>query len=137
MPAATQDRDTKRREGTQESYPVKAATRIWAGTLACVDATGFVVPGSVSTTQKCVGVATKQVNNLSGANGDQSLTTDRRPHWFNNSTAGDLIALSDVGAQCFIVDDNTVAKTNGTNTRSVAGKIVNVSATQGVLVDFR
>jgi hypothetical protein len=137
MPALTADRDTKRREGIQESYPVKATTRIFAGALACVDSTGFLVPGSVSTTQKCVGVATRQVSNLTGANGDQTLITDRRPAWLNNSSAGDLIALADVGADCFIVDDNTVAKTNGTNTRSRAGKILNVNATQGVLVDFR
>ena len=42
--------------------------------------------------------------------------------------AGDLIAQADVGADCYIVDDQTVAKTNGTNTRSVAGKIIAVDA---------
>ena len=35
---------------------------------------------------------------------------------------------ADVGADCYIVDDQTVAKTNGTNTRSVAGKIIAVDA---------
>ncbi len=137
MPAATTDRNTLRREGVQEPYPVKAATRIFAGVMVAVDATGFAVPAATSTTHKCVGVATRQVNNLAGANGEQLIVADRRPHWFANSTAGELIALADVGSDCFIVDDNTVAKTNGTNTRSRAGKIINVSAAQGVLVDFR
>ena len=33
-----------------------------------------------------------------------------------------------MGSDCYIVDDQTVAKTNGTNTRSVAGKIIAVDA---------
>lgn len=40
---------------------------------------------------------------------------------------------ADIGSDCYIVDDQTVAKTNGTNTRSVAGKIMDVDA-QGVWV---
>ena len=47
---------------------------------------------------------------------------------YGNSSAGDLIAQADVGADCYIVDDQTVAKTNGSSTRSVAGKIIAVDA---------
>ena len=36
-------------------------------------------------------------------------------------------------AGCYVVDDETVAKTNGTNTRSRAGVVVDVDA-QGVWV---
>jgi hypothetical protein len=54
--------------------------------------------------------------------------------WFQNSTAGDLIAQADVGTDCYIVDDQTVAKTSGTNTRSVAGKVQEVDAALGVRV---
>ncbi len=46
---------------------------------------------------------------------------------FENSSAGDAIANTDAGVTCYIVDDQTVAKTNGTNTRSAAGKIVKVA----------
>ena len=137
MAALTTDRDTKRREGIQEGYPVKAAAKIYAGSIAAVDATGFLVPGAVATTLKAAGVAIARYDNTSGANGDLIAVVDKRPHWFANSSAGDLIVLTDIGANCFIVDDQTVAKTNGTSTRSVAGKIVNVSASLGVLVDFR
>ena len=42
--------------------------------------------------------------------------------------AADAIVRADVGADCYIVDDQTVAKTNGSNTRSVAGKIIAVDA---------
>lgn len=40
-----------------------------------------------------------------------------------------------MGADCFIVDDQTVAKTNGTNTRSRAGIVAAVDA-DGVWVQI-
>jgi hypothetical protein len=52
---------------------------------------------------------------------------------WQNSASADAIAKAEIGDDCFIVDDQTVAKTNGTNTRSVAGKVVQVDA-QGVWV---
>ena len=42
---------------------------------------------------------------------------------FDNSTAGDAIAQADVGNNAYIVDDQTVAKTDGGGTRSIAGVI--------------
>jgi len=33
-----------------------------------------------------------------------------------------------LGKTCYIVDDETVAKTNGTNTRSAAGTVVGVES---------
>ena len=50
--------------------------------------------------------------------------------------AGDAIVLSDVGADCYGVDDTTVAKTDGTGTRSVAGVIRDVDAV-GVWIEFK
>ena len=46
------------------------------------------------------------------------------------------VQVPDIGKDCFIVDDQTVAKTNGANTRSRAGKVFDVDA-DGVWVDFR
>ena len=37
---------------------------------------------------------------------------------FANSASGDLITAAEVGSDCYIVDDQTVAKTNGSSTRS-------------------
>ena len=47
---------------------------------------------------------------------------------FANSASGDLIARADIGNDCYIVDDQTVAKTNGSSTRSIAGKVYDVDA---------
>lgn len=135
MAPLTLDRSTPRADGALQSYPVKAAVQLFAGSIGVIDATGFLTKGSVATTQKCVGRIAENYNNLAGANGAISGLAEEGTFRFLNSSAGDLIILSDVGADCFIVDDQTVAKTNGTNTRSRAGKIVNVDA-QGVWVQI-
>ena len=53
---------------------------------------------------------------------------------FANSSAGDLITIADIGKACFIVDDQTVAKTDGTGTRSRAGIVDGIEASGGVWV---
>ncbi|KAK0329991.1 hypothetical protein LTR94_034588, partial [Friedmanniomyces endolithicus] len=51
-----------------------------------------------------------------------------------NSAAADAITRAEIGDPAYIVDDQTVAKTNGGATRSVAGTIRDVDA-QGVWVE--
>jgi hypothetical protein len=135
MPALTADRDTTRRENLLRSLPVKGAMRIFAGSLTCVDATGFAVKGAVSTTLKCVGRAEEQIDNTSGADGAQRITVASGTFRYANSSAGDLVTLADIDAPCFLVDDQTVAKTNGGATRSQAGIIRDVDA-GGVWVEL-
>ena len=136
MPALTQDRNTSRRDGNQVEPPVAATTRIYGGSIVCVNAAGYAVPGSTATTLKAVGVSEHRADNTGGAAGAIRVRCRKGPHRFANSAAADAIALTDVGGDCYIVDDQTVAKTNGTNTRSVAGKVFDVDD-DGVWVDFR
>lgn len=135
MAALTQDRNTLRRDGNQMEPPVAAATRIWAGAIVCINASGYAVPGATATTLKAAGVAEVRADNSAGAAGDIRVPTRKGVFRFANSSSGDAIALTDIGATCFIVDDQTVAKTNGTNTRSAAGTVVDVDA-DGVWVRF-
>lgn len=137
MPALTQDRDTVRRNGDLAAFPVAAATKIFAGGIVCAQTgANFVTKGATSTTLRGIGVAEETADNSTGAAGAISVKT-RRDGWFRfaNSAAGDQIGLADVGADCYIVDDQTVAKTSGTNTRSVAGKVRDVDAV-GVWIEF-
>jgi hypothetical protein len=135
MAALTASRDTKRRNGDLMSIAAATATAVFAGGIACVNAGGFATKGAVSTTLKAVGIFEEDANNL-GANGAMNFKV-RRDGWFKfaNSAAADLIALADIGATCYIVDDQTVAKTNGTNTRSAAGIVRDVDA-DGVWIEF-
>lgn len=135
MPALAQDRNTLRRDGAQMEPPVAASTRIFGGAMVAINASGLAVPGATSTTLKCVGVAERQANNTGGAAGDIRVKVRKGVHLFANSASTDAIALADVGVTCFMVDDQTVAKTNGTSTRSAAGTVFDVDA-DGVWVKF-
>lgn len=128
MAALTKDRNTKRRNGDQFSYPAKAATKVYAGSMVVLDA-GVAAPGRTATGLIAVGVAEETVDNSAGAAGDLNVPVRKGVYRFGNSAAADLIALDDVGVDCYIVDDQTVALTDGTATRSVAGKIVDVDST--------
>lgn len=136
MTAIAIERDTQRREGQMASYGVLAATKVLAGTLVVLTAAGYAQGGSVATTQKAVGVADETADNTGGASGDIKVRV-RRDGWFRfgNSASGDLITIADIGNSAYIVDNQTVAKTDGSTTRSVAGKIRDVDA-QGVWIEF-
>lgn len=135
MTATTIDRATQRRDAAQFEFAMAAATTIPAGVITCLNASGLAVNGATSTTLKCVGVSEAKADNSAGAASAKNVRTRRGCFKFANSASGDLIALADVGADCYIVDNQTVAKTNGSNTRSVAGKIRDVDA-DGVWVEF-
>ncbi|GAB1388987.1 hypothetical protein MASR1M6_11680 [Rubrivivax sp.] len=135
MAALTADRLTPRRDGKRVSLPVAASTRLFAGSLVCLNATGYATKGAISTTLKAVGVAVEAADNSGGANGAINVEVERGTWRFGNSSGGDLIALADVGSVCYVVDDQTVAKTHNGNTRSVAGTVRDVDAA-GVWVEF-
>lgn len=128
MAALTKDRNTQRREGNMFSLGVAAAKKIFAGSLVCKDANGFATPGAVATTLKALGRAEEQVDNTSGSNGDVSVVIQPGTFKWANSGGGDAIADADIGNLCYVVDDQTVAKTDGTSTRSAAGRIVQVDS---------
>lgn len=135
LAALTADRDTPKRSGDSLVLPVAADVKCFAGGLAARDADGNVTPGAVATTLLGVGRFAEFVDNTDGAAGNKSVRIEKGVFRFGNSGAGDAITTADIGADCYIVDDQTVAKTNGTNTRSVAGKIFDVDA-NGVWVKF-
>ncbi len=135
MAALTKDRDTKEKAGVLFVAPVAAAKKIYAGALVALDASGNATPGATATTLKSAGRAEEFVDNSTGSAGDKSVNIKKGVFHFANSAAGDLIARADIGNNCYIVDDQTVAKTDGTSTRSIAGKIVDVDTT-GVWVKF-
>lgn len=135
MVALAKDRNTPARDGDTFDFGVAAGVKIFAGALVALNATGFATPGAVATTLISIGRAEEQVDNTGGADGAVTVKIRKGVFRFLNSAAGDEIVATDIGADCFIVDDQTVAKTNGTATRSVAGKVVDLDA-QGVWVEF-
>lgn len=74
-------------------------------------------------------------DNSSGSAGDiSSERVERGTFLFANSASGDAIAAADIGAWCYVVDNNTVAKTDDSGARPKAGKIMAVESA-GVWVE--
>lgn len=130
MTALSQARPVVQIEGRQSNPPMKGATTIHQGGLVVMD-TGLAVPGRTATGLIAIGVAQQTVVN-SGADGAKKVPTERGCFKFANLGA-DAVTAADIGKDCYIVDDQTVAKTSGTNTRSIAGKVIEVEA-DGVFV---
>ncbi|WP_336801991.1 hypothetical protein [Kaistia sp. MMO-174] len=125
MAALTSPRNTPRRDNPQVREPV-AAARILQGALVVLEA-GAAKPGKTATGLIALGVAEETAEI-----GDRARTR-AGTFRFDNSAAADAIAATEIGKTAYIVDDHTVAKTDGTGTRSAAGTVFDVDA-QGVWV---
>lgn len=132
--ALTGDRNTARIEGVLVALPMAAAALVYAGALVVRNGS-YAEPGSEAPGLFAIGRAEGRADNSDGANGDISVLVRRGCFRFANSAGADAIALADVGRACFVVDDQTVAKTSDGGARSVAGRIADVDA-QGVFVEF-
>ncbi len=124
--ALTADRDTHERDGKMFVHPVAAAKKIFAGALVVLDSSGNAEPGATATGKIAVGRAEHLADNTLGDAGDVQVKVASGVFKFANSSAGDAITKAEIGDACYIVDDQTVAKTSGTGTRSIAGYIMAV-----------
>jgi hypothetical protein len=127
MVALVRDRNTPSRVGQQFSYPL-AAAKVYAGSIGVINSGGYLTKGSTATGLKCVGRISAQVDNSAGNAGDVKGNVENGIFLWGNSAAADAITLSQVGDVCYIVDDQTVAKTSGGGTRSPAGIIEDVDS---------
>lgn len=135
MSALTADRLIPERTGDRRNIPVAAGAKLYAGAMAAINTVGLAVPMSTALNLKGLGRVLKPADNTAGAAGD--ILADIRPgiYRYDNSAAADAITQADIGADCYGVDDQTVAKTSGSNTRSVAGTVFDVDDL-GVWVKF-
>jgi hypothetical protein len=120
MAALNSERDTKLRTGDLREEPVAASVKIWAGALIMRNAAGYLTRGATATGCVEVGRAEQTLDNT-GAAGSATVEYRVGTFLFSNSGGGDQITIADIGDVCFIVDDQTVARTDGSGTRSRAG----------------
>lgn len=116
-------------------FPAAAAKKLYKGAIACLDASGNVTPGATATGLKALGRVAFEADNSAGGAGAIRCKVDGGVFRYANSAAADAIASADKGNLCYIVDDQTVAKTDGGSTRSTAGRIYAVDS-DGVWVAF-
>lgn len=132
MTALSADRNTPARDGSRIVRPIGANVVVHAGALLAVDASGNLIPGKTATGLKGVGRAAASYNNTGGAAGVANITAERGCYRYANDGT---ITGAHIFGTAYIVDDQTVAATDGTSTRSPAGKIIDVDAA-GVWIEF-
>lgn len=133
MTALAAERDTLKYGGdpvpSQVSLLMKGATTIYKGAMVAVTSAGYALPAAATATNVTIGIAQETKTN-SGADGAAEISVRCGVFGFENSASSDLIAGTEIGLNCYVVDDNTVAKTSNSSARPVAGKVVKIESSQ-------
>lgn len=116
------------------SVPVAASTLIYQGGLVGLDANGRAVSGTSVATSRVLGMAIEKADNSTGSAGAISVRVRQGVYYFANSASTDAIVAADVGRWCYVVDDQTVARSSGNGARLRAGIVIDVNSTDGVAV---
>lgn len=134
MTAITTDRHTPYKDGLILSCALAAGVSVLAGTMAVVNADGFVEMATTADDLTYLGCFEQAVDNSAGDDGDKTVQVSRKKVfcWANHSA--DLVTQASIGQLCYIVDNQTVAKTDGTGTRSAAGIVLAIDS-DGVWVE--
>ena len=128
--STTGERNTLEREGRVFSHALAANTSINKGAMVVLDA-GAAKPGFANNAVVAVGIAE---HSAATADGATHIRCKLGTFLFVNSVA-DPVEAADVGSPCFIVDDETVAASDGAGTRSKAGTVRSLDG-GGVWVEF-
>jgi len=150
MAALNQDRVTPQAGNSFDELELDVAdeTMIFKGSLVCAEA-GKATPGREATGLVALGRAEQRRDTRANAEtarsvigGEKRIKIRRGTFGWANATGGDEITAADVESDCFVLNDQTVAKTDGGGTRSKAGRVVAVEAATDtspatVLVDMR
>lgn len=135
MTALTQARPTPEHVSNLRAGELAAGAKIYGGSLVARDAEGNLVKGSTATGLVGVGMANHDVDNTLGVAGAAVLEYKVGCFRFDNSAGADALTKADIGKVAWIVDDQTVARTSATNTRSRAGIVRSVEIA-GVWIEF-
>lgn len=134
MAALAKDRKTSARKGDLIDVPVKAAAKIFGGSLVVADG-GYAKPAVKAESLIALGRAEAFVDNTSGANGAVKVTVRRGAFWWaNTSVAAGKVGAAEIGKDVYILDDQTVDKRSSASSK--AGKCLEVTD-DSVLVETR
>jgi len=135
MAALTAPRSTPEKVGPERAVPLAANAKVYQGGMVQIAASGYGVAAVATAANVTIGMARETVDNTDGAAGAVSVKTRRGVFRFANSAAGDAIGRTEIGKTVYVVDDQTVAKTDNSGARPAAGKCFDVDA-NGVWVEF-
>lgn len=116
-----------RAEGCIKSYPVAASTHLYQGTLAFINATGYLDDDTASGANRFAGVVKGEVDNSSGSDGDLKGEVHPSGEFL---LVGSGFAQTSVGKPVYASDNYTISLTP-TSSKVPIGKVVEyVSATK-------
>ncbi len=122
------DRKTNYRDGVEIDLPVKTLTKIYAGSMVCLDAAGYAVPAADAAGNIFAGVAMEQADNSAGLDGALSVRVRRLGVFEYKATS---IAQANLGAQMYVVDDETFDESDPGNGVLCGVLVKYISATRG------
>ncbi len=116
------------------TFPIKANVQIFKGAMIALDSAGRAMPAGLvaAGALAAVGKASASYDNRTGSElgGSADACNVEVEYgvfaWASATGGGDDIAADDVGKVCYMKDDQTVALTNGSDTRGIAGFITEV-----------
>ena len=118
MAALSKNRSTPERIATLRQF--EAAGEIYAGALVALNSSGKAVPASDTAGLRVLGRA----ENTAAAG--EKVNIRRGAFLFDNGTDTELLTSADIGADCYVLDDQTVGKVGGT-AKIKAGKVLDVT----------
>lgn len=134
MTALAEDKAIEYTDGAELAFPVINADIIYGGSLVCVNAAGYALPGADTAGLIFEGIAAERVDNSLGAVGDKKITLKRRGLFkmlFNTA-----ISQANIGDNVFIVDDQTVDVAANTTNDIFCGVIAEYIDTTHAMVDI-
>ena len=134
MTALTEDKAIERQDGVTLPFEMAGSEKVFGGALCCVNAAGYALEGSDTSGLIFQGIATEQVDNSNGSNGDLDITLRRRG--LIKAIMGTAITIANVGDNVFLVDDQTVDLTGNVSNNIFCGIIAGYIDTTHAWIDI-
>jgi hypothetical protein len=128
------DRMRKFTKKKQHSIALTNAVTVYPNEPAFLDtSTGKATVGGASTTLLPIGVFTKAQTGDGTTKALIDLYEEITLEWFDNDGVSP-VAADDIGSECYVKDTTAVSMSSGGSTRSIAGRVWDVSTLDGVAV---
>lgn len=134
MTALAEDKQLEYTDGVELAFEMSASDKIYAGSFVCVAADGYALPGADTANLIFKGVATEQVDNSSGSDGDLEVVLRRRGLF--KAILDTAITIANVGDNVFLVDDQTVDLTANVTHNIFCGIIAGYIDTTHAWIDI-
>lgn len=125
MTATNTSISTEYRDGILIAVPLAAMAAVLMGTFAVVGEDGYAVAsedvGAIG--QTCIGIWDNDAENPNAA-GTVNGIAHRGKQFLVANSAVDPVTQADFGAPVYIEDNQTIAKTDGAGSRSLAGRFM-------------